>query len=173
MMSSPLYFVFDVESIGLHGEGFAVGWIVVDFAGNVRDEQLFSCPPDAALGEQHNRAWVWDNVPVLPHTHRTPAALRKDFFDAWRRWNAAGAVLVADCGWPVESRFLSACIDDALAAREWSGPYPLHELASVFLAKGLDPLKERSRLDSELPKHNPLCDARQSARLLLAALAAA
>lgn len=25
-----LFMVFDVESIGLHGDGYAVGWVVVD-----------------------------------------------------------------------------------------------------------------------------------------------
>ena len=32
---SPLYMVFDVESIGLHGEGFAVAWVVVNSAGYI------------------------------------------------------------------------------------------------------------------------------------------
>lgn len=165
-----LYFVFDVEAIGLHGEGFAVGWVVVDDAGHVHHENLLSCPPKTAVGTPLNHAWVEANVPALPITHCTPQHLRQDFFEAARHWLGAGALLVADCAWPVETRFLSACIDDAVSLREWLGPYPLHELASVLLARGLDPLEQRYRLDSELPKHNPLCDARQSARLLLTAL---
>lgn len=166
----PLYFVFDVEAIGLHGEGFAVGWVVVDDAGHVHHENLLSCPPKTAAGTPLNHAWVEANVPVLPMTHCTPQRLRQDFFEATRHWMGVGAVLVADCAWPVESRFLSACIDDDVPTREWLGPYPLHDLASILLTKGLDPLEQRYRLDSELPKHNPLCDARQSARLLLTAL---
>lgn len=33
-----LYMVFDVESIGLHGEGFAVGYVVVDRNGERLDK---------------------------------------------------------------------------------------------------------------------------------------
>lgn len=34
--AAPYYFVFDVESVGLFGEAFAVGWVVV----NARGEEL-------------------------------------------------------------------------------------------------------------------------------------
>jgi hypothetical protein len=47
-----------------------------------------------------------------------------------------------------------------------SGPYPLHDLASILLAHGRDPLAKNERLPEELPEHDPLNDARQSARLL-------
>jgi hypothetical protein len=50
------------------------------------------------------------------------------------------------------------------------GPYPLVDVASVRLAAGLDPLGAYDRTAGELPVHNPLADARQSARLLLEAL---
>jgi hypothetical protein len=39
-----------------------------------------------------------------------------------------------------------------------------------ILALGRDPLATNERLPDELPAHNPLCDARQSARLLIEAL---
>jgi hypothetical protein len=77
------------------------------------------------------------------------------------------------CAWPVEARFLAACVDDNPMTHEWSGPYPLHDLASVLMAAGRDPLAKNERLPGELPEHDPLADARQSARLLLAALAPA
>jgi hypothetical protein len=77
----------------------------------------------------------------------------------------------ADCAWPVEARFLARCVNDKPREREWQGPYPLMEIASYLEAAGMDPMKEYDRLPSELPKHNPLCDARQSARMLSMALA--
>jgi hypothetical protein len=55
-------------------------------------------------------------------------------------------------------------------AREWGGPYPLHDLASVQLALGLDPLAVNERLPDEMPEHHPLMDDRQSARQLVSAL---
>jgi len=82
-------------------------------------------------------------------------------------WQSQEAVLVADCGWPVEARFLAGCIDDHPVSREWHGPYPFYDLASFLLAMGRHPLERNSRLDSELPAHNPLADAKQSARILI------
>jgi hypothetical protein len=48
-MNADKFFVFDVESAGLHGEGFAVGFVVVDREGNKRDEGLFVAPVNSAV----------------------------------------------------------------------------------------------------------------------------
>jgi hypothetical protein len=176
-----LFMIFDVESIGLHGEGFAVGYVVVDRTGREEDAGLFHCDPDHATGRPAGRAWVAANVPDLAGPrgraignrpgHRTaPRHVRDLFWAAWDGWKANGAALAADCPWPVEARFLIACIDDDPIAREWRGPYPLIDVASVRLAAGLDPLGTADRLPDELPAHDPLRDARQSARLLIEAL---
>lgn len=74
--------------------------------------------------------------------------------------------MAVECGWPVEARFLNACIDDDRGARNWSGPYPMHEIASIMLSAGMDPMTTYDRLPCELPAHEPLADARLSARLL-------
>jgi hypothetical protein len=162
--------VFDVESIGLHGEGFAVAYVVVDRNGHRHAEGLLACPPASARGRREGHRWVEDNVPALGAVHRSPESLRTAFWGLFLSWHELGALLVADCGWPVEARFLAQCVDDDLACREWLGPYPLHDLASILLAKGKDPLEKRTRLTDELPEHNPLADARQSARLLVEAM---
>lgn len=165
-----LWMVFDVESIGLHGEGFAVGWVVVDVDGNRLNEGIAAAPPDAATGSDAGRAWVAEHVPPLStHAGCTPRCIRTDFWVRWRSWAEQGAVLVSDCGWPVEARFLAACVDDAPDAREWQGPYPLHELASFMVAAGMDPMATYDRLGDE-PRHDPLGDAKQAARLLVMAL---
>lgn len=171
-MSDAMYMVIDVESIGLHGEGFAVGYVVVNGDGTLLGEGLYACPPDRANGGDDGRAWVTENVPELPYTFKTPRAMRGRFWIDWWFWKQQGAVIVADCGWPVEARFLAAGVDDMPDERTWEGPYPLHELASFMVAAGLDPLKARGygRHNDELPEHNPLADARQSARLLITAL---
>lgn len=170
---SALFMVFDVESVGLHGEGFAVGWVVVDSHGVEYDAMRFVCSPRWAKGTREGREWVAANLPPLTLTDYetpTPVAVRAAFWQEWQHWKAQGAVLVADCAWPVEARFLAACVDDRPDEREWQGPYPLHELASFRLAAGLNPLGTADRLPSELPAHDPLADARQSARLLIEAL---
>jgi len=176
-----LYMVFDVESVGLHGEGFAVGWVVVDDQGQELDAGYFACPIAEAWGTAADLAWVREHIPALPPTHQKLSALHTAFWERWLHWKTQGAVLVADCAWPVEARFLAACVDDPAEeafyhshaidrTREGEGPYPLHDVATMLLAAGLDPLATVDRLPAELPQHDPLCDARQSARLWLEAL---
>jgi hypothetical protein len=168
-----LFMVFDVESIGVHGEGFAVAFVVVDRSGSVRDEGLFACPTDRANGDDEGRAWVAENVKLNPDDVvecDDPKDVRSEFWAYWCKWKEQGAVMAAECSWPVEARFLIACIDDHPASRYWGGPYPLHDIASVRIAAGFDPLTTVDRLPNELPAHDPLCDARQSARLLIEAL---
>ena len=165
-----LFMVFDVEAIGLHGEGFAVGWVVIRRDGVTVAEGCLSCDPSQCKGTNDSFQWIAENVPPLEVTSPTKQHLRNAFWHEWRKWADAGAVLVADCAWPVEANFLSACVRLNHRQREWKGPYPLHDLASVMLAAGADPLAVTDRMDNELPAHHPLMDARQSARQLIAAL---
>ncbi len=167
---SALFMVFDVKSIGLHGEGFAVAWVVVNRDGKRLAEGCLSCDPILCNGTAESHLWVRENMPELEFTSPTKSHLQNMFWHEWRHWADQGAVLVADCAWPVEASFLSACVKQNHAEREWQGPYPLHDLASVMLAAGRDPLATNERLPDELPAHHPLMDARQSARLLVQAL---
>jgi len=142
---SDLFMVFDVESIGLHGEGFAVGYVVVNRQGERLEERVLSCDPEEAQGSSEGHAWVSENVPALPFVFPKQRLMRDAFWARWLYWKDLGAVLVADCCWPVEARFLIACVDDDRSGREWEGPYPLHDLASVLLANGANPLAVTER----------------------------
>lgn len=168
-MKPELFMVFDVESIGLHGEGFAVGYVVIDASGNQVGGRQFACHPDRANGGPEGRAWVAENCPSFAFDCASPTAVRRRFWAAWQSWKDQGAVLVADCAWPVEARFLIACVDDQPEQNSWNGPYPLYELASFMVAAGMDPHATYERLPDE-PMHDPLGDAKQSARLLVQAL---
>lgn len=161
--------VFDVESIGLHGEGFAVGYVVL-VNGKEVECDLFACPPNRAIGRASDFRWVKENIPALSANSPDPFTIREKFFRCWEKWKAEGALLAADCGWPVEARFLCACVDALPEERRFAGPYPFMEISSVMIAAGLDPMKRYARRKNERPVHNPLADARQSARLLLKAL---
>ena len=165
-----LFMVFDVESIGLHGEGFAVAWVVVNRQGEQLEEGCLACDPDLCQGTEDDREWVKENIPPLPCSSPTKFHLRNTFWHAWRNWAARGAWLAADCAWPVEANFLSACVRLNPEERNWEGPYPLLDISGVLLAAGLDPLGSHGRQEGELPAHHPLMDARQSARLLLECL---
>ncbi len=164
-----LYMVFDVESIGLHGEGFAVGHVVVRANGERLDGGKYVCRQIDAKGDDEGRQWVRENVPAAYVNCNDPQEVRHLFWRDWLKWRERGAVLVADCAWPVEARFLAACVDDDPENRKWQGPYPLHELASFMVAAGMDSMATYERLPDE-PQHDPLGDAKQSARLLVRAL---
>lgn len=167
---ADVFMVFDVESVGLHGDAFAVGWTVVNRDGDRLGEGCISCPIDLCNGDDRNRVWVEQNVPKLVVTNPTPEDLRDSFWKEWIYWSTQGAVLVADCSWPVEANFLSSCVKMSPEEREWTGPYPLHDLASMLLIFGVDPRATTDRLPDELPAHHPQMDARQSARHLVACL---
>ena len=167
--SKPLYFVFDCESIGIHGEAFAVGWVVIGEAGQQVATAGYACHPDLAKGDDEGRAWLAQHLPSLNYNCRDPKHVREEFCRAWQFARGKGVLLVADCPWPVEARFLATCVDEGLLG-PLEGPYPLLDVASVRLAAGLDPLTEAPRLLTEVPPHDPRVDAKQSARLLVEAI---
>lgn len=164
-MSQQTIFSFDVESIGLHGEGYAAGYVVLNEDGDEIEARRYACDPAVAIGTDTcdaDRAWVSANCPSIEATHDLPDDVRDAFWSALQHWMAKGAIVVADCAWPVEARFLARA---ALEHPGQSGPYPLHDVATMLLAAGMDPLATYDRRENELPKHDPLADARQSARL--------
>lgn len=118
------FMVFDVESIGLHGEGFAVAWVVINRDGEKLGEGCMACDPDTCDGAAESRLWVFENVPPLEVTSPTKQHLRNTFWHEWRRWADQGAVLVADCAWPVElSGRRSRCRKDDQGAEIPRTPY--------------------------------------------------
>lgn len=162
------WMVIDVESIGLHGEAFAVG--VVQIVNGLKyQETTLACPVDRAVGDTEDRQWVRAHCPRIQPTLLTPTDVRMHFWDMWMVWREqhGAGTLIAECGWPVETEFIRMCIADDPKVRKWLGPYPLHDLASMRLVKGFDPLRTIPRHLDELPAHHPLHDARQSARLLM------
>lgn len=161
------YFVFDVESIGLHGEPFAVGYVVVNNEGKELAAKSYAVFPHQACGEESDRQWVEENIPSIPISHSSLGEMLAAFWVDWMEWKPKGSLMCADCAWPVEAKFLAMCVGLNWPQHKWNGPYPLIDIASVVLAKGGDPLADFGRQDNELPKHDPLADARQSARVLI------
>lgn len=161
--------VIDVESVGLHGEAFAVAWVLMDVTGRQLDADVLSCDPALARGSREGHTWVTENVPRFTPNCTSPAQVRQRFWKVYEDWKErlGGQVRMwGECVWPVETSFLSACIEDNHPTREWFGPYPLYDIASLMVAHGMNPLTPVERLPGELPAHSPLADARQSARVL-------
>lgn len=171
------YLVFDVESVGLYGQAFAVGSVIADLAEKtITRPVMITCPSALARGTVADRAWVDEHVSTSSAAWpkadrieaRDPVDLASTFWAVWSGVRDEGAWLAADVPFPVETHFLSFAIAIA-PIREQDSPYPLVDVASVRLAAGFDPLKTEKRRAGELPPHNPLADAYQSARLLLEA----
>ena len=169
-MNPPKHLIsFDVESIGLNGEGFAVGWVVIsEHTGGEVSSGRVACDPALARGEQSDRDWVRMNCPPIEATHATPRDVRDSFWSEMAAWIAQGGTVIVECGCPVEANFLADCIRDVPGRQ---GPYPLHDVATAMLAAGMDPMATYARDTLEMPKHDPLADARQSARLWREAMA--
>ena len=171
----PLLMTFDVEAIGLYGEGFAVGWVVHDLTPQEEPREIdagyLACIPANARGTDNAREWV--AAYVLPHLpdpeHVMPTTVRALFLEEWIGWAAKGAWLAADVPFPVETNFLALCAAEAGGTLP-APVYPLVDIASALLASGLDPLAPFERRANELPAHHPLSDARQSSRLFIEAL---
>lgn len=178
------YFVFDVESIGIHGEAFSVGGGIYCFKDNeikTIDEFIIHCDPENAHGDKSDKEWVMQNCPN-PHNNphipdtfihaSSPDEVRKQFWAIYKEYKFIykDLTIAAECCWPVESSFLSKCISDDIVERKWQGPYPLIDIASVMFATGMDPMATYERLPNETPAHHPLMDVRQSVRLLKMAL---
>jgi hypothetical protein len=166
----------DVEKNGLHGVAFAVGAVLLDQDG----KELSSFRGRAPI-EGVPRTFVQEKVlPALdrfPETHETAKAMRADFW-AWFHPLSKDAHVFADCGWPSEARFFIALAEDDLVSRYVEGPYPLHEVATLLLAVGVDPDIERQqyakdRLGGRVGnRHDPWWDAFVSGQCAVKALEA-
>ena len=162
--------ILDAESIGLHGECFAIGYVVKDELGKEVESGMASCPIETAKGDLDDCEWVSANVSLGEPTHANPRAVRDWWWEIYRRLSAEGAGFWCDCLWPVEANLFSACIADDPVARKWLGPYPLGEITEYLRMAGRNPLEYYPRLDDELPAHNPRNDSRQSARIFFECL---
>lgn len=169
------FFVFDVESMGLFGQAFAVAGGVYnkerkrlhEFAFHINGWNDF----EIIEGTKEDRKWVTENV-TLPES-----SIGFDYFEDfhqafWDEWikakNEYGAEMAGECIFPVEVNFLNEVC--SIHATMETSPYPVHEIASFMASSGLDYKTSQERLESELPAHNPLMDSRQSARLLFESL---
>lgn len=174
-MKQP-FFIFDVESIGLHGEAFAVAAQVFDGDGNpmpLKGGWWHCIDRDTAKGAKADRDWVDKNVPLMAESMPSARMLRNFFWGSWEEAQSLypGIMMAAECCWPVEARFLLQCVADEPESRTWNGIYPLHDIASIMLAAGMDPLATYPRSnDAEYPAHHPLGDVQHSAHCLALAI---
>lgn len=178
VQKNAVFMSFDVESIGLYGEVFAIAYSSCDRDGQEIDKGYYSCPSESAKGSLKNREWVAKNVlPHLPQEsqYKNPDELCEAVYGIWMdlksKYKKEGKEVftIVDCGYPVEMHFFMHAIKMNEEKREFTGPLPLHEVATALLIAGIK-REEYPRMEHELPEHHPLNDARYSARLFLTAL---
>ena len=179
MSGRPDIISFDGEAVRLHGMVFAIGAVLLRADG--AEETFYArCLPTEplcpfvvehvvpALDRKAAAASARGGLaPHHPFTHQDARLMRDDFW-WWLTERQGGALVVGDCGWPLETGLLSACVRDD-PKRELEGVYPLHEVASLLLAAGMDPkgsyadhVLSPEALVAHVP-HDPVCDARVSA----------
>jgi hypothetical protein len=159
----------DAETNGLHGQPFAIGAICTDDTGTA-NTYLARCPIDGPTDP-----WVAANVlPALNGiTNRfaaddNPYASMLADFAAWYDHQQDGdPVVIAHVGVPVEARLFADMVR-VLGRDPFSGPFPLHDLATLLYAGGWDPLSADNYITRNglavpvaagMSPHNPLYDA--------------
>ena len=163
------YFCIDVESVGLYGNPFAVAYVIYNNDGFIMDKHLEYCPIDTNNCLESDLKWIKENV--LPHfkdvnyTCDNVSELCNNF---WNRWIDANkryeiVVMIGDVIYPVETNFISRCIQFDLKNRQFSGPYPFCDISSVENCISPQRFKELKEYESNLlkhyPEHNPMNDA--------------
>lgn len=164
-------FSFDVETKGLYGDGFSVGVVILSDNGSELDSLFLRADDDEANELTANRKWFKENV--VPTLGTINCLSLREFRDKF--WNYytncktkySNIIFVTDCGSPCESGFLRTCVMDDLENRQWSAPFPLHEVGTSLYLCGKDPTGTFERKSNELPVHNPVADARLSGRIWL------
>lgn len=151
-------FILDAETDGLYGNILTVAVAVTDYNGGVIE--LFYGGVQSAI-ESVRDPWVLENV-VPRIRDYTPFDSEYDLLEAvWSLWEKYrdSATCYVDVPFPVESGLLTKVVSHDLDNRKFSAPFPLIDLASMLLAKGIDPDTSRSELaDSNLEQHNALDD---------------
>jgi len=158
------WMVFDVEAVGLYGESWAFGYIILDHYGDKLDEGLVATDWRKLPGRPSDHEWLRQNIPPIPFDAASPEEVRSAF---WKVYTSdPSLVLVADVSFPVETNFLQKAVVENNGYER--SPYPLIDISSILLARFKDPVGYFPRIEEEIPAHNPLHDARQSGRIFIA-----
>lgn len=158
-------FCFDAETDGLYGEAFAIGAVVMNENGEILE--VFS---EKCLFPGIQSQWVRENCLIHLDDIKDCGSrkqLREDFWAFYMK-HRDHCTIMADVSYPVEAGLLRACVKDDPEKREFMGPYPLIDIASLFFANGIDPHTNRMEFIQEQRRpHNPLDDAITSAKCAL------
>lgn len=137
---------FDAETDGLWGQGFAIGALVYDEAGQEID-RFVGRLPDSVVTDP----WVKENVlPQLndmPVTHEDYDSLLADFAAFYLK-HKDGKDSLVHMGFPVEAKLLHDMHERGLIG-DFDGPFPLLDVSGHLHQAGEDP----TSVDTYIAKH--------------------
>jgi hypothetical protein len=165
--------IFDVESDGMYGQGFAIGYIILDDKNNIIKYDSIKSR------EEIKNEWVKENV--LPNlktikTVDTNKELRTIFYNVLQE--NKDCEIWSDVNFPVETNFLSDIAKDDIDDMAFNMPYPLKDISTIVIVnvsrKDVFNNKLFSRYEQlihsknvyEIKEHNPLHDCVASAYVL-------
>lgn len=176
MSAQDLFFIVDVESLGLYGDPFAIAYGVYKMDLThlglpvALEEGVICINRDNVhlKGSKDDIEWVSKNIPLIEINSPSKYQMLNSF---WKKWQEVKVkypqiVMAAECLYPVEANMLIECVRLFEKERKFAAPYPLFEISTAMQLAGMDIHEKYARLESELPEHHPLADIRQSARLL-------
>lgn len=157
-MKKELFFV-DAETDGLYGTFLSIAVIVIDYEGNELDRHYWGINQKNLVVHSE---WVRRNViPIMGEYEvcQDEDELLDKFWQVWKN-HQKDAYAIADVCYPVESTLFQKCVLKDKEKRVMDGPFPLLDLSSILLAKGIDPLIDRMKLAKTKGKqmHNALAD---------------
>ena len=159
-------FYVDAECDGLYGAFLSVAAMVTDENGKELDRFYVSV---RANESDIQTDWVREHVlPYLANADEivnTEDELLDSFWEFWMK-HRESAVCIAYVQYPVEARLFSQCVMKAAEERTFLGPYPLYDLSTLLVARGLDPDPDMAALSGmELTEHDAMNDVRMIAKV--------
>lgn len=157
-MKKNLFFV-DAETDGVYGTFLSIAVIVIDYEGNELDRHYWGINQKNLVVHSE---WVRRNViPIMGEYEvcQDEDEILDKFWKVWEK-HRQDAYAIADVCYPVESALFQKCVLKDEKKRGMEAPFPLLDLSSILLAKGIDPLIDRMKLVETKGKqmHNALTD---------------
>lgn len=157
-MGKKLFFI-DAETDGLYGKVISAAVVVLDGTYRELERHYWGIEKDNLNIETK---WVMEHVvPVMGHYEpcKNEEDLLSKVWEVWSRY-CENAYAIADVCYPVEAGLFEKCVRMDPEDRIQKAPYPLIDLGSVLMAKGIDPLIERKKLvkSEKTKQHNALED---------------
>ena len=158
------YFFVDAETDGLYGQYLSIAVLVTDECGNWIDH--FYAALNNSLDEIKSE-WVKENV--FSHLRNAEIQYQNEydlleaFWGFWEKYRN-NSYAVSDIMHPVESRLFTECVLHNLSSREYSAPFPLLDLSSILISKGIEWDLSRQELSGmDIASHDAMNDVKMTA----------